>query len=709
MKKSTFLSSDYSGKLNRRIFIKQSVLVGSSILVYSNCTSESDYPGVKGTILKKDNLLGGLKEVEGPDYLPNAIWYEGASPGDGIAFNFPVGGLAGEKYITADMLADGNHMTRFQITLQEGEGGRAFRFTFGVLNQCSLRVRLPLSLVDQNRWGIDREGAFLKPRCAGDRVDLDKVDRMTLTISRMSPKPSRFCITPVLSSGNEVPVIEHPLLPKGKLLDDIGQSTLHDWSGKTKGADQMMENLRGRYNATKPNWPASMSEWGGWKEKRLDNGTGFFRTHHDGNRWWLIDPSGYYFWSAGIDCVRVDTTADCYLLEDALSWIPDREDEYNDIFAERNGHTHINFLAANFIRTFGAAGWRDSWSKVALDELKRLRVNTVGNWSEWEYASKARFPYVRPMSFKPQRVQNIYRDFPDVFHPDFEKDAMDYAQVLSDTKDDPALIGYFMMNEPTWAFSSELPVVGMLYNTPSCITRKELMIFLQNKYGDNETLSEAWNMPVTLEMVEQGKWKLEFTEEALTDLESFSQIIVDMYFSILAKACKKVDPNHLNLGIRYAGVPPKWAVQGMKSFDVFSMNCYQEKVPIEQTDEIHSLLNMPIIIGEWHFGALDVGLPSSGIGHVHTQEDRGKAYRVYIEDAAANPNCIGTHWFTLYDQSALGRFDGENYNIGFLDVCNQPHIPICNAAIKSHEAIYDVASGKIEPLSDSPEYLPKLF
>ena len=100
MKKSTFLSSDYSGKLNRRIFIKQSVLVGSSILVYSNCTSESDYPVVKGTILKKDNLLGGLKEVEGPDYLPNAIWYEGESPGDGIAFNIPDGSLASEKYIT---------------------------------------------------------------------------------------------------------------------------------------------------------------------------------------------------------------------------------------------------------------------------------------------------------------------------------------------------------------------------------------------------------------------------------------------------------------------------------------------------------------------------------------------------------------------------------------------------------------------------------
>jgi len=709
MKKSSNLFPAKPNPLTRRLFIKQSVLLGSSILVYSNCSTNTDRLGIEGKTLNKVGLLGGLKQVDGPDLLPSASWYEGVSPGDGIIYNFPIGSLVGEKYITADMLADGNHMTRFIINLQEGEDGRIFGFSFGVLNQCSLRIRLPLDLVDQNRWGIDREGAFLKPRCSGDRVDLTKVDRMILTIQRMSPKPSKFCITPVISSPDEVPVIEHPILPKGKLIDEIGQSTIHVWHGKTKDVSLMKENLNNRSRNINHNWPESLSAWGGWKEKRLNQGTGFFRTFHDGERWWLIDPAGYYFWSAGIDCVRVDTTADCYLLEDALAWMPDPKGEYSDIFSDRNGHTHINYLAANLIRTFGAEVWRDKWADIALDELKRLRVNTVGNWSEWEFAKKAGFPYVRPMSFNPTRVKNIYRDFPDVYHPDFEKDAMDYAQILADTKDDPALIGYFMMNEPTWAFSSELPATGILYNTSSCSTRDEMKSFLEEKYETSEALAQSWKMKVTFDMIQQGNWKEQFTEEALKDLELFSQIIVEKYFTTLSKACKTVDPNHLNLGIRYAGVPPKWAVEGMKSFDVFSMNCYQDKVPVGQTDEIHALLKMPIIIGEWHFGALDVGLPASGIGHVHTQADRGKAYRVYIEDAAANPNCVGTHWFTLYDQSALGRFDGENYNIGFLDVCNQPHTAICDAAIKSHETIYEVASGKIEPFSDAPEYLPKLF
>ncbi len=710
MKKNHFLHKEDSISTHRRNFLKQSMLLGSSILIYGACEQEKEeVPLFAGEEIPPESLLGGLKKVDGPDYLKNALWYEGENTGDGISFSFPVGSLIGQKYITADMLAYGTHMIKFRMILQEGEDGPAFSFTFGVLNQCSLRIRLPLSLVDQNRWGIDREGAFLKPRCGGDRVDLGKVDRMRLLISRKSSQISRFCLTPFQYTADEVPLIEHPKLPKGKLIDEIGQSTIHEWQGKTKDPETMKSNLRSRLEKANHTWPEHMSKWGGWIDKQLDEGTGYFRVHKDEDRWWLIDPDGYYFWSAGIDCIRVDTTADYYLLEDALTWAPSKEGDYKDMFSMRGTHPHINYLAANFIKTFGAEGWRSTWAKIALDELTRLRCNTVGNWSEWEYASKAGFPYVRPMSFRPSRVNLLYRDFPDVYDAAFEEDAMDYAQVLKETRNDSALIGYFMMNEPTWAFSSELPAVGMLYNTDSCQTRSALKKYLERRYRTDEEFASAWEMNVSLDSIEKGKWTQRFTKNALTDLESFSQIMVEKYFTALSRACREADPNHLNLGIRYAGVPPKWAVKGMQSFDVFSMNCYMEKVPRDQTEEIHNLLNMPVIIGEWHFGALDVGLPSSGIGHVKSQTDRGKAYRVYIEDAAANPYCIGTHWFTLYDQSALGRFDGENYNIGFLDVCNTPHTAICNAAIMSHEAIYEIASGTITPYSDAPEYLPKLF
>ncbi len=415
-----------------------------------------------------------------------------------------------------------------------------------------------------------------------------------------------------------------------------------------------------------------------------------------------------------MDCVRVDCEARYDGLESALAWLPEARGEYADIFRARYDNEVlrgklVNYLAANVIRALGSGGWRDKWAEIALAELKRLRFNTVGNWSEWNYAAKAKFPYVRPMEFRGRRSGMVYRDFPDVFHAQFETDAAEYAAQLSSTASDPAFIGYFLMNEPTWGFASELPAAGMLYNTPVAETRAELVRWLKTKYAGDDALAAAWHLPASFEKVARGKWQGLFTKEAENDLRDFSVVMVERYFQVLSKACRKVDPNHLNLGMRWAGVPPEWGFKGMKSFDVFSLNCYRPKLPRETAQEITRALNMPVLVGEWHFGALDAGLPASGIGHVRSQADRGRAYRVYLEDAAANPACVGAHWFTLYDESALGRYDGENYNIGFLDICNRPYEEIGQAAIASHERIYDVAAGTVEPFSDAPEYLPMVF
>jgi hypothetical protein len=198
-------------------------------------------------------------------------------------------------------------------------------------------------------------------------------------------------------------------------------------------------------------------------------------------------------------------------------------------------------------------------------------------------------------------------------------------------------------------------------------------------------------------------------ERPCRTLEKFSGVMAERFFKTLSRACRAVDPRHLNLGIRYHTVPPRWVVAGMRTFDVFSMNCYQERVPRQDTEKIGKMLDLPVMIGEWHFRRSRCGLPASGIGHVKDQAARGQAYRVYLEDAAANPYCVGVHWFTLYDQSALGRFDGENYNIGFLDVCNRSYEALAKAALASHERVYEVASGSVAPYSERPVYLPKLF
>ncbi len=670
----------------------------------------------QGKSLPAANAIGGLTtEKQTPAPIEGAAWYSAEAEKDGLSWTFTPGLLAGARYVTADMLLDGDTLAAFTIELREGENGRRFTFGFGALPQCSLRIRMPLELVDQNRWMIDREAAFLKPRAGGDRVDLEKVDRMALLVSKKAAGKVRWCMTPVRFTADEVPRLASPVLPKGKLIDELGQTAYRTWPGKTRTAADLTRRLQSQLAAApKQAWPKAFTRWGGWQARKLGEGAGFFRTHNDGSRWWLVDPDGYAFWSAGCDCIRVDCDARFDGLESALAWLPDANGEYRDAFGpvRRNrpqGGRAISYLAANFIRAFGPSGWREKWAAAALAELRRLRFNTVGNWSEWEFAAKAKFPYVRPMNFSGRRCGTIYRDFPDVYHPGFDADAADYAAQLESSAKDPAFIGYFLMNEPTWGFSTELPAAGMLYNTETCATRAELVRFLKTRHSEDTALAAAWKTPATFARVETGRWTGVLTREALEDLRAFSTRMVERYFRVLSSACKKVDPNHLNLGMRWAGVPPEWAVEGMRVFDVFSLNCYMPKLPLARATRIHEMLKMPVMVGEWHFGALDAGLPASGIGHVRTQEDRGKAYRAYLEDAAADPYCVGVHWFTLYDQSALGRFDGENYNIGFLDICNRPYVPISDAAIASHERMYEVAAGRAKPYADTPQYLPLLF
>jgi len=694
--------------LDRRRFLSVALSTGWAGLAPG---SAQPLPGER--LLVSENV-GQVQKQEVQAPIDGATWYVAEAEGSGLIYRVAPGTLLRARYLAADMLLDGNTLATFMLALEEGDGGRVFQFCFGGLNQCSFRVRMALEWLNLNRLFADREGGLLKPMCLGDRVDPDKVDRLVFTLRRKGPGPVRWCMTPFYAAPGDVEKIAKPLLPKGALVDEFGQSTLRDWPGKTRSLEELRTRMRTQYeNAPRQTWPSSFSAWGGWRAKKLGEGTGFFRTHHDGKRWWLADPDGYAFWSAGLDCIRIDTDARYDGLEPALRWLPGRHGEFRSIYRtsddDERGRKSINYLAANMIRSFGPAGWRDNWARIAFAEMKRLRFNTVGNWSEWKYARDATFPYVRPLEFRAADAGNVYRDFPDVFHPAFEQNAAAYAAQLKDTAADPALIGYFLMNEPTWGSSSELPAAGMLYNTETCATRVELAGFLRSRYANDAGLKAAWKRTASFEEIASGKWSGVFGPEALKDLEEFSVRMVERYFQVLSQACRHVDPHHLNLGMRWAGVPPAWAVAGMKCFDVFSLNCYRDRLPIDQARKIAEMVGRPVLVGEWHFGALDAGLPASGIGHLKSQEQRAKAYRVYLEDAAADPYCVGAHWFTMYDESALGRYDGENYNIGFFDICNRPYDALGRAAAQSHERMYQVADGQAAPYNERLEYLPKLF
>ena len=84
--------------------------------------------------------------------------------------------------------------------------------------------------------------------------------------------------------------------------------------------------------------------------------------------------------------------------------------------------------------------------------------------------------------------------------------------------------------------------------------------------------------------------------------------------------------------------------------------------------------------------------PAAGLGQCANQEERGVAYRYYLEQAAANPSVIGAHWFEWIDEPNTRRNDGENYNIGFVDVTDRPYSELVEAAKLTHARLLAVHS-----------------
>jgi len=161
---------------------------------------------------------------------------------------------------------------------------------------------------------------------------------------------------------------------------------------------------------------------------------------------------------------------------------------------------------------------------------------------------------------------------------------------------------------------------------------------------------------------------------------------------------KKYDPNHLNLGMRSGGRPTEAEIAASRAFDVYSVNIYDYQVAADRVSRIATLTGKPVIIGEFHFGTPARGLAASLV-QVRDQHERGVAYRYYVEQAFAMPELIGTHWFQWADQPCTGRFDGENYNIGIVDVTDRPYIELVNALKETHKRAHQVHAGKVKPFA----------
>ncbi len=557
-------------------------------------------------------------------------------------------------------------------------------------------VKTVVSLKEESAEGgvlfLKRKPGRLKTVVLGTPV---KLKNLTGFAFGVSPSPNDVSLEiHDAYIANEEPFYE---VPEVKLVDTLGQKKITNWIGKTNNEEELKAYLFNEYEKT-ANPITGLSAYGGWLGKKFEP-TGFFALEKANGRYWLKDPDGYAFFSAGLDCVGVD--GDCNLtgIEAFCDYLPDKD---TPGWSKRRFGDEVFFSwhKYNLYRTFGE-NWYEAWTKITKRRLVDWGVNTVACWSDMNFIKNSNLPYVHILHGFPRTTENIFRDFPDVFSPEYNVESEKWAQQLEVLKNDKNMIGYFMSNEPNWAFSDGLNIAAVTLERDVKFYSKDYIIdSLKHKYSCITNLNAAWEKDFSeFDALYSPIDKDLLNKTALDDLMSISAEMVREFIKVPALALKKVDKNHLNLGMRYAWVANKTVTSGCEYFDVFSFNCYRHD-PYGSIQHIVDLVDMPVMIGEFHFGALDRGLDATGIQGVATQEDRAKTYRYYLHRCASHPYCLGAHYFTLNDQGYLGRFDGENYQIGFVDVCNKEYTEIVESAKLTHKEVYLVANGDLPPTEE---------
>jgi hypothetical protein len=446
------------------------------------------------------------------------------------------------------------------------------------------------------------------------------------------------------------------------LVDEFGQAAHPSWSGKAASLDDLRKAWRDEEQSLAPA-DQGLCRYGGYASTSA-KATGFFRVERVDGRWWFVDPDGHLFLSLGADVVSPVMAGPAAGREAFFRALPPptllparrRDDE-----------TGVSFLTWNLQRRFGD-GWLAGWADLTFRRMDAWGLNTVANWSDERLRAAGRKPYVIPLESWITGVS--YLGLPDVYSEAFVRAADERARrQCAPRRNDPWLLGYFPANEPPFP-QKELQTAGLVLAGPKTATRAALEKWLAA--GDTEDRRK------------------EFVGDAF-----------DRYVQVTSAAVRKHDPNHLNLGMRSGGRPTPAEIRAARAFDVYSVNVYREEVAADRVKEISELTGKPILIGEFHFGTPGRGMAASLV-QVRDQAERGKAYRYYVENALAMPELVGTHYFQWADQPSTGRFDGENYNIGLVDVTDRPYPDLVAALRETHGRVLRLHRGEIEPVGERP-------
>lgn len=489
-------------------------------------------------------------------------------------------------------------------------------------------------------------------------------------------------------------------------IDSFGQYKHRDWQGKIHTeAELKAEAARESASIREQAGPENRSQYGGWTAGPKLKATGFFRAEKYQDKWYMVDPEGYLFWSAGMNCVSSLTgLTGTQGRESYFEGLPEAKDELAQFYAEGNWASHgyymdklpftaYHFYQANLYRKYGA-DWLQKFRENVHKRFKSWGLTTIGNVSDMAVNQMHQTPYTGTVWIngtpKIEGSNGYWGKFHDVFDPGFRQAVRTSMISQKSGADDPWCMGFFVDNELSWGDVGSLSL-GALRSPSSQPAKQEFIRDLRLKYGHISALNAVWGTDHT-------SWEHLLSSQvapdsilAEADLAAFYAKIAETYFRTIKEELNRMAPNQYYLGCRFAWANNEPTIKAAAEYaDILSFNKYEYSV---EGMILPEGIDKPIMIGEFHFGALDRGLFHVGVKKAQSQAERGEMYEAYIKGALRNPAIVGAHWFQYIDEATTGREDGENYNVGFVDICDTPYAELID---KVRETTYGMYRYRLE-------------
>lgn len=635
-----------------------------------------------------------------------------------------------------------------QLDLALGDGGKVllkFSDAPAEVRNLEWHMHIPISFNQGGKWKVgDKEGEFPKEKPGNPHLFQGNADALQITNyegrSLVLKTPTNTYlqltdnrewnwaifhfkgITPFAPDRKELSLTvttQGSTAKAAPLVDALGQSAREDWPGKVKSVEELKADAaveKTYYDSLRPPPVGTYGGLPGSKEKLGLKATGYFHLEKKGERWLLVDPAGDAFFHLGLCSAH---PGEDYTLvkgrEAAYEWLPPRDGEFASAWKGDAGGTVISFHLANMIRKYGEPYDPDRYMARMIERMRKWGFNSTGAFSGGgEQALRAaKFPGVAHLPLGSWEGIAHLPGLEQVWDPFDEKTRTaieaSFAKALPPRAGDPLLIGYFIANEPIYENIQHI-VPTLKASAQAC--KRRFVQGLAAKYKSVEAFNSAWALKIkAFDDLNEIVVPVE-TPAAKADVQEFLAVFLDEYFRVVAEAFRRHDKNHLLLGSRLMpgtiNNEPLCRIMG-KYVDVMSFNYYTSAADTALLRRIYQWTGgRPMMLSEFYWSAAkESGL--TGGREVATQQERGLAYRNYVEQSAALGFVVGIEWFTLIDQAVTGRsfqgFDGERANTGVIAVTDRPWKPALTEMMKTNYDIYKVWLGERPPFVwDDPRF-----